>query len=573
MPLFDEFRQRSIAIALQAHEQRRRSVEELYRRLKRGDRNSATYIELARRLTQPGQLEAALSVLQKGLTVCESDEQLCRRAIFALEQANRTEEAIALGRRAQESFPDQKYFGLWEALMLPVLYDTEQQIEYYRARYSAGLARRIGDFNLSDPGDRRAALDVVGRQLNFYLGYQGRDDRGLQEQYARFVHAVMAANYPDWIKPLAMPRVGSGERIRIGYISAHFRDHSVTKLFSGWLRELDRAEFETFVYHNGQTTDSVTEDIRRTADHFCHLPGVFEPLCEAVRSDNLHVAVFLDVRHRRMAMMSALRLAPVQCVGWAHPITSGSPMLDYYLSSDLMEPDDAQDHYTERLIRLPGLGVCYPKPMIPRPLLGKSRADFGLGDDRVLFLCCQSIFKYLPQHDDLFVRIAKRFPSAQFVFLAFNEMVARDFQARLRRAFADEGLEASDYCVVLPQLGTFDYWNLNLVADVFLDSLEWSGGVTTLEAIACGLPIVTLPGRYMRSRHSYGILTQLGVSDTIAHDKDEYVTIAVRLGADPKWRAEVLSRMKDNHAQLYSDTNCVRALEDFFRSLVLRDRT
>jgi protein O-GlcNAc transferase len=568
-PIFDEFGQRRISLVLQAQEQRCRSVEELHRRLKPGERNPSAYIELARRLTQIEQLGTAISVLQEGLVVCESDDQLYKEAIFALEEANRTEEAIALARRAQKSFPDLRYFELWEALMLPVLYDTEEQIEHYRARYSAGLAERIASFNLSEPGERRAALDAVGRHLDFYLGYQGRDDRELQEQYARFVHAVMAANYPQWAKPLAMPSLRPGEKIRVGYISAHFRDHSVAKLFSGWLRELDRHDFEPFVYHNGETADAVTDEIRQLTDHFRHIPGVLEPLCQAVAADNLHIAVFLDVRHRRMKMMSALRLAPVQCVAWAHPITSGSPMLDYYLSGDLMEPEDAQDHYSERLIRLPGLGVCYPKPIIPRPLMGKSRADFGLGEDRVVFLCCQSIFKYLPQHDDIFVRIAKRLPAAQFVFLALNEMVAKDFLARLQRAFAAQGLEALNHCVILPLLGKFDYWNLNLVADVFLDSMEWSGGVTTLEAIACGLPIVTLPGSYMRGRHSYGILTQLRITDTIARDKDEYVEIAVRLTADSEWRIDVINRMKSNQARLYSDTKCVRALEDFFRSVVV----
>ena len=153
-----------------------------------------------------------ISGLQEGVAVCEADEQLYKEAIFALEQANRTEKAIALAGRARKSFPELRYFELWEALMLPVLYDTEEQIEHYRARYSAGLAELIGGYNLDDYRDHRAALDAIGHHLSFYLGYQGRDDRELQEQYARFVHAVMAANYPEWVQPLEMPALGSDRK-------------------------------------------------------------------------------------------------------------------------------------------------------------------------------------------------------------------------------------------------------------------------------------------------------------------------------------------------------------------------
>ncbi len=89
-----------------------------------------------------------------------------------------------------------------------------------------------------------------------------------------------------------------------------------------------------------------------------------------------------------------------------------------------------------------------------------------------------------------------------------------------------------------------------------------------MEAIACGLPIVTLPGRFLRGRQSYGVLTQLGVTDTIARDKQEYVDIAVRLGQDRAWRAQIVERMKANHGLLFGDTRSVRALEDFYGSVV-----
>jgi predicted O-linked N-acetylglucosamine transferase (SPINDLY family) len=178
------------------------------------------------------------------------------------------------------------------------------------------------------------------------------------------------------------------------------------------------------------------------------------------------------------------------------------------------------------------------------------------------------MFKYLPQHDRLFVQIAKQVPSSQFAFLGLNEAVAGDFLARLVTAFAAEGLDARDHCIILPRLGTMAYLNLNLLSDVFLDSVEWSGGVTTLEAIACGLPIVTLPGKFMRGRHSAAILNQLGATETIARDEEGYVRIAVRLASDQGWRAQVLEGMAAGHSRLYSDRRCVLALEDFFRSIV-----
>src|SRR5439155_5579077 len=233
-----------------------------------------------------------------------------------------------------------------------------------------------------------------------------------------------------------------------------------------------------------------------------------------------HIAVFLDIgMHPMMTQLAALRLAPIQCMTWGHPVTSGLRTVEYFLSSALMEPPKAQHHYSEHLITLPGVGICYQKPVVPRMLLRKTRLDYGLREDAVVYLCCQSLFKYLPQHDDVFPAIAKRVPESQFVFLAPNDYVAADLRRRLRRAFSAVGLSADLHCVLLPEQSIFNYWNLNLIADVYLDTIEWSGCNTTFEAIACGLPVVTLPGKFMRGRHSYAILTQLGVTESIARDK------------------------------------------------------
>jgi len=99
--------------------------------------------------------------------------------------------------------------------------------------------------------------------------------------------------------------------------------------------------------------------------------------------------------------------------------------------------------------------------------------------------------------------------------------------------------------------------------DVMLDSIGWSGGNTTLEALAQDLPVVTFQGDLMRGRVSAGILRMMGMPDTIAETIDGYVSLAVRIAKDPAWRTELRSRVTRDRQRLYRDRTCIVALQDF----------
>jgi predicted O-linked N-acetylglucosamine transferase (SPINDLY family) len=437
------------------------------------------------------------------------------------------------------------------------------------------LQTLIQETSLETSAEKQEALAGISRLTNFSLGYQAQNDIELQRQYGNLVHRIMAANYPEWIESKPLPPLKDNQKIRIGYVSAYLHSYSGTLWLKGWLRycdseallQADRDRFEIYCYYTGNSPDLVTEQFREYSDVFHHIPFSLEAICQQIITDELHILIFPEIGMDAPTMaMAGLRLAPIQCVAWGHPVTTGLPTIDYFLSSELMEPENAVEHYTETLIRLPNIGVAYPKPYIPP--LSKTRADFQLREDAVIYLCCQAPFKYLPQYDFILPEIACQVPQAQFLFLR-GELL----KPRLKRAFAKAGLNSEDYCVFRTILGRENYLAINQLSDVYLDTITWSGGNTSLEAIACNLPIVTCPGEFMRGRHTDSFLKMLGVTDTIVPSQVEYIEIAVKLGLDSAWRQEISARMKERHKYLYEDKACVAGLEAFYQDVVRKRLT
>lgn len=530
--------------------------------------------DLGQALYLYGRLDDAAVALQQALSL-QTHPTVHYLFGKVLEEQGDPVAAIAQFQAALQLQPNYPEADWQYHLVLPVSYDTAAQRADYRQRFCRGLNHLIQHTDLTTPAGKQAALQGLGSRTNFYLAYQGWNDRGLQQKYGRFVHQIMTANYPQWsqLPPPSSPRSPS-PKLRIGYLSAHLMAHSAAAWARGWLRERDHQQFEIYCYHLGQKTDPVTQEFHDLSDHFRHLLGDLASIVQPIRADQLDVLIFTDIgMEARTTQLAALRLAPVQCTAWGHPVTSGLPTIDYYLSSELMEPENAQSHYSERLMRLPNIGICYPKP--PMPEVRYPRAYFGLREETIVYLSFQVPFKYLPQYDEVFAQIAYRLAqvnrTAQFVFLRpASNYGAEHWQSRLQSAFADLGLDSRNHCVFLAKLDRPVYWSLNLVSDVFLDTIDWSGGNSTLEAVAYGLPVVTLPGAFMRSRHSFAILQRLGVTATIAADGSDYINIAVRLGVEPTWRQEISTQMQAGHDRLYDDRECVRALEAFFQQATQR---
>jgi predicted O-linked N-acetylglucosamine transferase (SPINDLY family) len=448
---------------------------------------------------------------------------------------------------------------------LPPLYDTSAEIDQCRTAYATRLSQLALDVEKAGTPARLAA--EIGAHQPFYLPYQGRNDRELQSAYGALVCKVMAAAYDAPPLPKAP---APNEPIRVGIVSAFFRQHSNWKIpIKGWLKMLDRERFRLFGYHTSSDHDAETEVAARLCSRFVRGAKSLDAWRQAILDDAPHVLIYPEIGMDTVsAQLGALRLAPVQCCSWGHPVTSGFPTMDYFISSELMEPAGADPHYSERLVRLPNLSIYYEPA--DKPAAALDRARLGLRKDAVVYWCCQSLPKYLPQFDDVFPRIAAAVPGCQFTFIAFaaGEAVTRRFRERLDRAFAAAGRKASDHCVFLPRLSPEHFAAAMGQCDIVLDSIGWSGCNSILESLVHDLPIVTCIGEMMRGRHAAAILAMMDLRETIAQTVDDYVAIACSLGQNRAKRASLSSQMAANKHRVYRDRQCIAALETFLEQAV-----
>jgi predicted O-linked N-acetylglucosamine transferase (SPINDLY family) len=258
---------------------------------------------------------------------------------------------------------------------LPPLFEREVDIARCRAAYIAELDRLEAEVN------RLSNVYVAP----FYLAYQGMNDREPQQRFGRLLCRLLSALNPA-PERLARPPA-PGEPIRVGFVADQFYLHSVWKIpLKGWLTQLDRSSFRLFGYHTSGMGDAETEVARELCERFVQGPKSLEGMRDEILADRPHVLIYPEIgMDPAAAALAALRLAPVQCTSLGHPNTTGYPTMDYFLTSDAMEAQDAAEHYSERLVRLPNLGVYYEPTPLGSPHI--TRQELGLRGDACVYWC------------------------------------------------------------------------------------------------------------------------------------------------------------------------------------------
>lgn len=514
---------------------------------------------LANAVQENGDTPRALALYWRVLAATPDFAEGWKGLGLSYRDQGRLDEARGAFARAQ-FLRDDPGLRVLAALMVPRIPASEDAIDRSRAEVLTALD------GLETAG---LALNDAFRQVgaaNFYLAYQARDDRALNERIARFYRRAcpslneVAPHCRSW-QPV------QNRRVRVGFISELLRVHTIGKLTHGIIRNMDRARFEVTVLRKlamedrrRSADDEIAVAVDRAADRVIELHPRIAEARRQIAAAELDVLFYLDIGMTPMTYFLAFaRLAPVQCVTWGHPVTTGLDTMDYYLSSTHLEPPGAEAQYTEKLVRLPRLPTYYIRPQPPaRPA---TRAELGLPVDLRLYVCPQSLFKLHPRLDGLLAQVLRADPEGRLILIESKHgLWTQEWRARFGAAHGD----VLDRVQFLPFLNPDRFAALLLHADAVLDPIGFGGGNSTYETLAFGAPIVTWPGPYMRGRVTVGCYRQIGVEDLVATDAESYVRLAVRLAQDAGWRAELSRRILARADVLFEDAAAVRALEDFF---------
>lgn len=487
----------------------------------------------------------------------------------------RVDEAKQMYQRVLEIEPNHSG-ARWDLAMLtiPAIPASQDEVVESRSKFSGALTELNNWFS----EDRiKSGAERVGNLVPFYLTYHEENNRPLLFEYGQLC-SRLTKYWADKHLPALTKRKTEDAApiapIRVGIVSAHiYKNHPVwNALVKGWFDHRNPNQIELHVFYLGDHFDGETTWAKSRSTSFESGKRDFTEWARIIQDKQVDVLVYPEIGMGRLAVkLASLRMAPVQVTTWGHPETSGLPTMDYFLSAVDLEPENAQDNYTEQLVLLPKLGCHYYVSEVET--ITPDMCALGISMDIPVLLCPGTSYKYAPKHDHVFIDIARKLGKCQFVFFSNPMRALTDkLRARLNAAFNEARMNFDDFCIFIPWQDKSTFYGLMKQADVFLDTIGFSGFNTAIQALECDLPIVTREGRFMRGRLGSGILRHIGLQELIADSDSGYVDLVVKLAQDPSYRNSVRQRIASSRETLFNNRASVAAWEEFLISVTRTSR-
>jgi protein O-GlcNAc transferase len=353
--------------------------------------------------------------------------------------------------------------------------------------------------------------------------------------------------YAEPLKKFILPHLNdknSERRLKIGYLSTEFREHVVGWNLLPLLGEHDHKKFEIFCYASVTRPDESTERIRSLIDVWRNIAGINDRQAAGmIRDDKIDILVDLTLHTPgNRLQIFAFKPAPVQVTWLGYAGSTGLDTIDYRFSDPYLDPPGTDlNIYSEQTVRLPETYWCYRPGGLapdvgPAPVIAAKKITFGSMNNFV---------KVSDAAAELWMQILKAVPNSRLLIYAHTG----PHRETTRERFVHAGILRERIEFISKQPWP-DYMNTYKLIDIALDPFPYNGGITTCDSLLMGVPVISLSGPTAFGRSGTSLLTNVGLTELIAHSAEEYVQIATKLAGDlprlAELRRTLRQRLKDS---------------------------
>ncbi len=521
------------------------------------------YNNLANVLNKLGEQEEAITCYQRAVSIRPHLAELHSNLGNTLYEQGRLDEAAASCREAIRLKPD--YAEALDGLgsVLRALGQLDEAVACSKQALliqpdAAAVCSNLGN-SLRDQGNLDEAISCFRHALSIQPDLAMTYSNLLYTmQYMNTItpvevfseHQRFAERYETPLKANWLPHQNSRDperRLKIGYVSADFRNHAVAFFIEPILANHNKSRVEIYCYYNHTRHDSHTDRIAAYADHWLACASMSDAqLAERIRADGIDILVDLSghTGHNRL-LVFARKPAPVQVTWIGYPGSTGLTAMDYRITNEGVDPPGLTERYhSESLIRMPDTSVAYrPEPGCPpvNPLPALTSDEFIFASMNNLIKINQSVIK-------LWARILDAIPHAR---LMLGNVTDRGVLQQVIEQFSKAGV-AADRLILQPRMSLSDYLALHHKIDLALDPFPYNGGTTTMHSLWMGVPVITMAGEHMASRCAVPLLSRVGLSEFITHNEEEYLQCATQMAQN----LPSLNRIRQSIRDRMSASSC-----------------
>ncbi len=492
-----------------------------------------------------GRPQDAEPLLRRALQLNPNDPVTQFNLGNALNGQGLTQQARDAYQQASALVPRCKAWSLRSLVVCPPAFENVEQLDSFRDEFEHQLDRLIDDPPKVTPQD----LLEIGFVPPFELAYHGRCSRRIKEKFASL--------FRKWIQP-RVPQLRKSGKPRVGFVVTRGHEGVFLRCSGGIIERLDPKELDVVLICTEGAAEKLREGIQSPDITIVSIPENISAAADRIEAAKCDLLYFWEIGSDPLNyLLPFYRLAPIQVTSWGTQVTTGMKEIDYYVSSELIELPTADEHYTEKLVRLPGLLTFQQRLATPATA---TKATFGLDERKNVYLCPQSVLKLHPEQDQLFAEILRNDPKGVVVLKSSRQpRPVQIVMERLKRVAPD----VADRIVVLPWQSQQDYCRLITVADAILDTLHFGAGSSSYDMWSLNQPIVSLPGSFNVGRYTQACYRKMDWMDLVAKSTEQYVTTANRLGKDSDWRMKMRQQVAERSHVLFEQASSVAELESF----------